>query len=81
MYLCTICCGSHKKKSQENNLWKNKKGFICSSLIMGAYLQMGICKYTKNVNEILPGEFSQDFLLPFTDKFELGPEIIIDFSL
>ena len=81
MYLCTICCGSHKNKKQENNLWKDKKGFICSSLIMGAYLQMGICKYTKNVNEILPGEFSQDFLLPFNEKFELGPEIIIDFSL
>ena len=81
MYLCTICCGSHKNKKQENNLWKDKKGFICSSLIMGAYLQMGICKYTKNVNEILPGEFAQDFVLPFTEKFELGPEIIIDFSL
>ena len=80
MYLGTICCGS-KKKNNYINHWKDKKGFICSSLIMGAYLQMEICEYTKNINQFLPGDFSQDKKLPFTSKFELGPEIIIDFSL
>ena len=80
IYLEIICCGS-KKKNNYINHWKDKKGFICSSLIMGAYLQMGICDYIKNINQFLPGDFSQDKKLPFTSKFELGPEIIIDFSL
>jgi hypothetical protein len=46
---------------------------------MGAYLQMGLCQYKKNVNEILPGYFSQECELELNPEFELGPEVILDF--
>ena len=80
MKLFPLLCGSSKKKYQEENKWNLKEGFICSSLIMGAYLQMGICDYLKNINGIFPGDFSQDGFLPMKKPFELGPEYIIDFS-
>ena len=79
MYIWSIICGTKKKESQKNNLWNNKHGFICSSLVMGAYLQMGLCQYKKNVNEILPGYFSQEGELELNPEFELGPEVILDF--
>ena len=47
---------------------------------MGAYLQMGICDYVKNINGIFPGDFSQNGFLPMKKPFKLGPEFIIDFS-
>ena len=80
MYICSIICGSTQKKSQRQNKWKNKPGFICSSLVMGAYLSMGLCEYKKNVNEILPGYFSQEGEIELYPEYELGPEIILDFS-
>ena len=80
MYLFSIICGSKQTETQKNNLWNNKPGFICSSLVMGAYLQMGLCQYKKNVNEILPGYFSQEGDLELNPQFELGPEVILDFS-
>ena len=80
MKLFPLLCGSSKQKYQEENKWNLKEGFICSSLIMGAYLQMGICDYLKNINGIFPGDFSQDGFLPMKKPFELGPEYIIDFS-
>ena len=36
MYIYSIIYGTKQKESQKNNLWKNKPGFICFSLIMGA---------------------------------------------
>lgn len=77
---CSIMCGSEPTESQKNNEWKKKKGFSCSSLIAAAYLTMNIIKYDKNVNEILPGNFSYDQQIELNQPFELGPEIIIDFS-
>jgi hypothetical protein len=80
MKLCPLICGSGKKSYQNENKWEEKEGFICSSLIMGAYLQMGICDYIKNINGIFPGDFSQEGYLPMKKPFKLGPEFIIDFS-
>ena len=80
MKLCPLICGSGKRSSQNENKWNEKEGFICSSLIMGAYLQMGICEYIKNINGIFPGDFSQNGFLPMKKPFKLGPEYIIDFS-
>ena len=36
MYIYSIICGTKQKNHKKNNLWKNKPGFICFSLIMGA---------------------------------------------
>ena len=80
MKLFPLICGSSKKSYQNENKWNEKEGFICSSLIMGAYLQMGICDYIKNINGIFPGDFSQEGFLPMKKPFELGPEYIIDFT-
>ena len=80
MKLCPLICGSGKRDYQNENKWNEKEGFICSSLIMGAYLQMGICDYVKNINGIFPGDFSQNGFLPMKKPFKLGPEFIIDFS-
>jgi hypothetical protein len=77
---CTILCGSEITEVQKKNEWKKKKGFSCSSLIAAAYLSMDILKHTKNINEILPGNFSYDQQINLKYPFELGPEIIIDFS-
>ena len=77
---CSIMCGSEMTETQKNNEWKKKKGFSCSSLIAAAYLSMNIMKYVKNVNEILPGNFSYEQQIELNPPFELGPEIIIDFS-
>jgi hypothetical protein len=73
-------CGSEPTETQKNNEWKKKKGFSCSSLIAAAYLSMNIINYVKNVNEILPGNFSYDQQIELNQPFDLGPEIIIDFS-
>ena len=80
MKLFPLLCGSSIRKYQKDNKWNLKEGYICSSLIMGAYLQMGICEYLKNINSSFPGDFSIDGDLPFKKPFELGPEYIIDFS-
>ena len=77
---CSIMCGSEPTETQKNNEWKKKKGFSCSSLIAAAYLSMNIINYVKNVNEILPGNFSYDQQIELNQPFDLGPEIIIDFS-
>ena len=42
MYIYSIIYGTKQKESQKNNLWKNKPGFICFSLIMGAKFTKGI---------------------------------------
>ena len=76
----SIFCGSELKKYQMKNKWEIKKGFSCSSLVYSAYLHMGIINYNKNVNEILPGNFSSNEKLNLNEKFILLPEFIIDFS-
>ena len=72
-----IICRSNNKEKKN---WTYKKGFICSSLVFCAYLHLGICDFYKNVDEILPGDFSHHKCLPLKKPFELSPEIIIDFT-
>ena len=74
-----ILCGS-KKKDKKDTDWENKKGFTCSALVISSYIKMGIVPYLKNVDEILPGYFSQDSNIIFNKDFSLSPEYIIDFN-
>ena len=75
-----IICGSRFKKDKNNTDWKNKKGFSCSALVISSYIKMEIVPYLKNVDEILPGDFSQDSKMIFNQRFSLSPEYIIDFN-
>ena len=75
-----IICGSRFKKDKNNTDWKNKKGFSCSALVISSYIKMEIVPYLKNVDEILPGDFSQDSKMIFNHRFSLSPEYIIDFN-
>lgn len=76
----SIFCGSKLKNYQKKNKWNVKKGFSCSSLVYSAFLHMGIINYDKNVNEILPGNFSSKENMKLNERFVLLPELIIDFS-
>jgi hypothetical protein len=78
--ISSIICGCKDIDSQNKNKWRKKDGFICSSLVFGAYLDLGICEITKDIEQILPGDFSHDKYLKFNKPFDLSPEIIIDFS-
>ena len=78
--LCSILCCSKEKEYEKENKWEESKGFSCSSLISGAYLNMGIIKYSKDVDTALPGDFSKEKNFQMNKPFELGPEIIIDFT-
>jgi len=80
MKISSIVCGCKDIDYQNKNKWKKKKGFICSSLVFGAYLDLGICEITKDIEQILPGDFSHDKNLKLNKPFDLSPEIIIDFS-
>ena len=80
MKISSIVCGCKDIDYQNKNKWKKKKGFICSSLVFGAYLDLGICEINKDIEQILPGDFSHDKYLKFNKPFDLSPEIIIDFS-
>jgi len=77
--LSIICCPGKKSYERFNN-WEKSKGFFCSQLVAAAYLNMGILSYEKATANYLPGKFSQENMLPFTDGFNLGPEFIIDLS-
>ena len=78
--ISSIICGCKDIDSQNKNKWRKKDGFICSSLVFGAYLDLGICEINKDIEQILPGDFSHDKYLKFNKPFDLSPEIIIDFS-
>ena len=78
--ISSIICGCKDIDSQNKNNWKKKDGFICSSLVFSAYLDLGICEINKDIEQILPGDFSHDKYLKFNKPFDLSPEIIIDFS-
>ena len=73
-----ILCGSHKKEKKIN--WEEKNGFSCSALVFSAFIKMGIVPNLNNVDEILPGDFSQDSNMIFNKNFSLSPEYIIDFN-
>ena len=72
-----IACGSNTIKDKGK---QNEKGYTCSSLVAGAYRNMGIINRTTNIKRILPGDFSVDSELMLSKQFELGPEITIDFT-
>ena len=78
--LCSILCCSKEKEYEKENKWEESKGFSCSSLLSGAYLNMGIIKYDKDIDTSLPGDFSKEKNFKMNKPFELGPEIIIDFT-
>lgn len=78
--LCSILCCSKEKEYERKNMWEQSKGFSCSSLITGAYLNMGIVEYSKDIDTVLPGDFSKEKSFLMNKPFELGPEIIIDFT-
>ena len=75
-----ILCGSGFKKDKKDTDWEKKKGFSCSALVISSYIKMGIVPYLKNVDEILPGDFSQDSNMVFNKEFSLSPEYIINFN-
>ena len=78
--LCSILCCSKEKEYEKENKWEESKGFSCSSLLSGAYLNMGIIQYDKDIDTSLPGDFSKEKNFKMNKPFELGPEIIIDFT-
>ena len=78
--LKSVICGGHLHKYEKDNRWESSKGFSCSALVTGAYLNMGILKYTKEVGAVLPGGYAQDTQIDLNEPFELGPEKIIDFT-
>ena len=59
---------------------ENKEGFSCSALVISSYIKMGIVPYLRNVDEILPGDFSQDSNMIFNKEYSLSPEYIINFN-
>lgn len=78
--ICTIICGGKKRKHEEMNEWNKSKGFSCSSLVSAAYLYMGVIPYIKETRTVIPGHFSTKVKMNFNQPFELGPEVVIDFS-
>ena len=75
-----ILCGSKFKKDKKETDWENKEGFSCSSLVISSYIKMEIVPYLRNVDEILPGDFSQDSNMVFNKEYSLSPEYIINFN-
>lgn len=78
--ICTIICGGKKRKHEEMNEWNKSKGFSCSSLVSAAYLYMGVIPYIKETRTVIPGQFSTKVKMKFNQPFELGPEVVLDFS-
>ena len=75
-----LLCGSKFKKDRKEIDLENKEGFSCSALVISSYIKMGIVPYLRNVDEILPGDFSQDSNMIFNKEYSLSPEYIINFN-
>jgi len=82
IFSCCALCFSRKKEYEIKNEWNKSNGFFCSQLVAAAYLYCGILKNNKSSKKYLPGSFSSSSNhLEFDEKFSLGPEILIDFTI
>jgi len=78
-----LCCSRIKgsKDYEKNNDWDKCKGFFCSQLVAAGLMAADIIQNNKCSGQFLPGQFAELNELNYSDLFEYGPEIIIDFSL
>jgi hypothetical protein len=82
VFSCCALCFSRKKDYEHRNEWNKSKGFFCSQLVAAAYFYFGILKNNQSSIKYLPGSFSSSSNhLELDEKFSLGPEIIIDFTI
>ena len=76
------CCGKKPYDYEKKFEWDKSEGYSCSSLLTAAYYHLGIIKMKKGVHSILPGDFGQlKNIFEFNEKFSLGPEKLIEFTI
>lgn len=74
---CKYLCKSKKIKNKQI---LNRNSFFCSELIAAAYMFCKIISSEYDPLDYLPSEFGEKGNIEFINGFNLGPEIIIDFS-
>ena len=75
-----ICAYICKSKKTKNKQIVNRSSYFCSELVASVYMFCNIMSKEYDPMDYLPGEFSEKGKIEFINGFNLGPEIIIDFS-